>query len=116
MVTGTPGASSPVVAKITIPSGVASGLGSFTVYELNASLPTRKYTISTTPCDESAAVLAVGYATNPRVNFATITNPYGYPALLGGGTYYFNLWNKNESGALTCSSGTCGVKISLGTP
>jgi hypothetical protein len=110
------------VIRMTVPTSLANG-GQLRFVELVDQPAPRQLTLSTQPCDFRGFVPGSYSPIDPtggtypmwRVNGQTLsldyrlgTNPFNYPILQPGQTYYFNVRNVNwVNGAPSCGGATC---------
>jgi hypothetical protein len=103
-----------VVLIFTVPQGKTSGYAKFSFSEAGGGAVTRTISMSTQPCDWSAAN-AVGGTTSPWTPLEGASSSGQFMAgvgpggLVAGTTYFVNIKNVDASGAPTCFSGNCDI-------
>jgi hypothetical protein len=103
-----------VVMVFTVPAGKTTGYAKVSLAEAGGTAVTRTVSMSTQPCDWSAAN-AVGGTTSPFNPLVGVSSSGQFMAGIGPGglqagqTYFFNIKNADVSGAPTCFSGNCDV-------
>ena len=104
-----------VVAYFTTPTATADDrLGRITIAEYGGAPAYKMATLSRQPCDFGPGVASAESVT-ATIYFVVGNSAAGYPQLLPGTTYYFNVANR-QNGAPSCTSDNCDARVELAKP
>jgi hypothetical protein len=104
-----------VVAYFTTPAATADDrLGRITIAEYGGAPAYKTATLSRQPCDFGPGI-ATAESVTATIYFVVGNSAAGYPQLLPGTTYYFNVANR-QNGAPSCTSDNCDSRIELAKP